>query len=49
VSSEGIVADSVIGLVSEPVWKWSVLSLLLSKTLLYQQAFLGSHYSNYYY
>ena len=35
VSSLGVVFDVVIGFVSEPVWKGSVLSLLLGKTLLH--------------
>ena len=37
VSSLGIVSNFVIGFISEPVWKWSVLSLLFGKTLFHQQ------------
>ena len=43
VSSLGVVPDVVIGFVSEPVGQGSVLSLLLGKTLLHQQGFMGSH------
>jgi hypothetical protein len=42
-SSLGVVSDVVIGFVSEPIWQGSVLSLLLGKTLLHQQGFVGSH------
>jgi hypothetical protein len=42
-SSLGVVSDVVIGFVSVPVWKRSVLSLLLAKTLLHQQGFMGTH------
>jgi len=47
-SSFGVVSNVVIGFVSVPVWKWSILSLLLGKTLLHQQAFVGSHLFIYY-
>jgi len=43
VSSLGVVSNVVIGFISEPVWKWSVLSLLLSETLFHQQGFVGTH------
>jgi hypothetical protein len=45
VSSLGVVSDFVIGFISEPVGEWSVLSLLLGKTLLHQQGFMGTHRS----
>ncbi len=37
VSSLGVVSNFVIGFISEPVGKGSVLSLLLGQTLLHQQ------------
>jgi hypothetical protein len=43
VSSLGVVSHFVIGFISEPVGKGSVLSLLLGKTLLHQQGFVGTH------
>jgi len=43
VSSLGVVSDLVISFVSEPVWEWSVLSLLLGEPLLHQQGLDGTH------
>ena len=42
-SSFGVVFNVVIGFISEPVGEGSVLSLLLGKTLLHQQGFVGTH------
>ena len=43
VSSFGVIPDLVIGFISEPVGKRSVLSLLLRKALLHLQGFVSSH------
>lgn len=42
-SALGVVSDFVIGLVAEPVWQGSVLSLLLGETLLHQEGLVGTH------
>jgi hypothetical protein len=42
-SSLGVVLDVVVGFVSEPIWKWSVLPLLFGKPSFHQKRFIGTH------
>ena len=42
-STLGVVSNFVIGLVSEPVGKWPVLSLSLSQSLLHKESLVRTH------